>query len=68
MVELFEDMHNYYKSQVTNYKEFYPKNKPDEALESTILMLRMIFKNQIYRESHPDLPLSFRGEIKGAVR
>ncbi|KAJ3328963.1 hypothetical protein HDU76_008921 [Blyttiomyces sp. JEL0837] len=67
LVELLEEMNSYYTTQVTKYKEFFPKNKPDEALESTILMLRMIFKNPIYRESHPHLPQSFRGEIRSIM-
>ncbi|KAI9310043.1 hypothetical protein DFJ73DRAFT_771599 [Zopfochytrium polystomum] len=64
LVDLLEEMHLYYKTQVTKYKEFYQKNKPDEALESTILMLRMIFKNPVYRETHPNLPGSFRKEFR----
>ncbi|KAJ3164758.1 hypothetical protein HK101_000371 [Irineochytrium annulatum] len=67
LVELLEEMQHYYRTQVTKYKEFYPKNKPEEALESTILMLRMIHKNPIYREIHQDLPQSFRIEIKGIM-
>jgi hypothetical protein len=64
LAELLEDMYAYYKTQITNYKEVYEKNKPDEALENTILLLRMISKNTVFRESHPDLPTSFRSEIR----
>ncbi|KAJ3061290.1 hypothetical protein HK102_009166, partial [Quaeritorhiza haematococci] len=64
LVELLEQMYSYYRTQVTKYKEFYPKNQPRGALETTILMLRMIHKNPIYRESHPKLPESFREELR----
>ncbi|KAJ3289940.1 hypothetical protein HDU79_003651 [Rhizoclosmatium sp. JEL0117] len=64
LIDTLEEMHSHYKTQVSNYKEYYPKNKPDEALESTILLLRMIFKSPVFREVHPELPKSFRTEIK----
>ncbi|KAI8843746.1 hypothetical protein BC829DRAFT_363978 [Chytridium lagenaria] len=64
LVQVLEEMQTYYRQQVSHYQEFYAKNKPDEALESTVLMLRMIHKNPIYREIHPDLPTSFRVEIE----
>lgn len=67
LVDLLDQMHSYYRTQVTNYKEFYPKNMPRGALETTILMLRMIHKNPIYRDSHPTLPESFRDELKGIM-
>ncbi|KAJ3193561.1 hypothetical protein HDU67_005064, partial [Dinochytrium kinnereticum] len=35
LVELLEEMQTYYRQQVSHYQEFYAKNKPDEALEST---------------------------------
>ncbi|KAI9206279.1 uncharacterized protein BJ171DRAFT_579788 [Polychytrium aggregatum] len=65
--QLLEDMHSYYLTQITKYKEFYPKNQPRGALETTILMLRMIHKNAIYRELHPGLPESFRDELRGIM-
>ena len=52
---------------MTKYKEFYPKNMPRGALETTILMLRMIHKNPIYRDAHPEVPESFREELKGVM-
>ncbi|KAJ3063359.1 hypothetical protein HDU98_000827 [Podochytrium sp. JEL0797] len=64
LIDTLEEMHSHYKTQVSNYKEYYPKNKPDEALESTILLLRMIFKSPVFREVHTELPKSFRVEIK----
>ncbi|TPX33011.1 hypothetical protein SmJEL517_g04041 [Synchytrium microbalum] len=64
LVELLDDMHLYYKQQVSNYKDHFPKNTPRRALETTILMLRMIHKNTTFRESHPDLPESFREELR----
>ncbi|TPX74857.1 hypothetical protein CcCBS67573_g03877 [Chytriomyces confervae] len=67
LVDTLEEMHAHYKIQVSNYREYYPKNKPDEALESTILLLRMIFKSPVYRQAHPNLPTSFRTEIKSVM-
>ena len=60
-------MREYYQSQVTNYKEFYPKNKPSGALETTVLMLRMIHKNSIYREDNLALPDSFREILRSLM-
>lgn len=60
-------MHEYYKTQVTKYREFYPKNLPKGALNTTILMLRMISKNPIFQEAHTELPGSFREELKGVM-
>jgi hypothetical protein len=58
-------MYDYYEKQVSNYKEFYAKNKPDMALENTILMWRMVFKSKVYREYHPGLLESFKDHIAG---
>ncbi|KAJ3347766.1 hypothetical protein HDU83_001818, partial [Entophlyctis luteolus] len=63
LLDILEEMNSHYRTQISNYKEYYPKNKPDEALESTILLLRMVFKNPIYREAHPNLPDNFEPEI-----
>ncbi|RKO92860.1 hypothetical protein BDK51DRAFT_52625 [Blyttiomyces helicus] len=49
LAELLEGMHSHYRTQVTMYKEFYPKNTPRGALETTIFMLRMIFKNRLFK-------------------
>jgi hypothetical protein len=64
LVDLLDDMYAHYRSQVTKYKHFYPKNKPRGALETTILMWRMIHKNPIYREAHPELNDSFTQQMK----
>lgn len=57
-------MYDYAKSQIAKYKEFYPKNKPDGGLATTIYMMRMIHKNPIFTEAYPDLPVSFKEVIK----
>ncbi|TPX67091.1 hypothetical protein SpCBS45565_g03990 [Spizellomyces sp. 'palustris'] len=67
VLELLADMDEYYRTQITKYKEFFPENKPKQALATTILMLRMIFKNPLYRQSHPDKPESFRDELRGML-
>ena len=60
-------MYAYYASQVSRYKEFYPKNHPPGALETTIVMLRMIYKNKLYKEENPELPESFREYLKNLM-
>ncbi|KAJ3277587.1 hypothetical protein HK104_003178, partial [Borealophlyctis nickersoniae] len=67
LIDLLDQMQSYYRTQVTKYKEFYPKNMPRGALETTILMLRMIHKNPIYRDAHPGIPESFRDELKSVM-
>ncbi|KAI9100704.1 hypothetical protein DFS34DRAFT_578825 [Phlyctochytrium arcticum] len=67
VVELLENMDEYYRTQLTKYKEIFPKNKPKMALEATILMLRMIFRNPLYRDIHPEKPESFRDELKALL-
>jgi hypothetical protein len=62
--QLLEDMFDYYRAQITKYREFYPKNQPRGALEATIFMLRIIHKYPLYRELHPQLQDSFREELR----
>ena len=61
---LLEEMQDHHKAHVVKYKEFFPKNKPNGSLETTILILRMIHRFPIYREAHPNLHESFREELK----
>ena len=51
-----------------SYKDFYPKNTPPAALETTILMLRMIHKNPVFKECHSELPESFREDFRGHMQ
>lgn len=67
LIDLLDNMHSYYTTQVSNYKEFYPKNRPSGALETTLLMLRMIHKNQLFRDNHPDEPESFREALRAIM-
>ncbi|KAJ3151671.1 hypothetical protein HK101_001872, partial [Irineochytrium annulatum] len=67
LIELSEQMVSYSRAQVVKYKEFYPKNKPPAALESTVLMWRMVSKSEIYKKVHPELPASFKEQIKGIL-
>ncbi|KAJ3123539.1 hypothetical protein HK098_001842 [Nowakowskiella sp. JEL0407] len=67
LLELFEEMKQHYTKQVTRYRDFFPKNTPPHALETTLIMLRMISKSKIYKESNPNLPLSFRDEMKNTM-
>ncbi|KAI8617093.1 hypothetical protein BC830DRAFT_1115283 [Chytriomyces sp. MP71] len=61
--DLSDHMHEYYRTQILKYKEFFPKNRPEGALANTILMWRMVFKSSVYRENHPDAPVSFKEQI-----
>ncbi|KAI8621915.1 hypothetical protein BC830DRAFT_1163383 [Chytriomyces sp. MP71] len=65
--DLSDQMHDYYRTQVIKYKEFFPMNRPNGALESTILMWRMVFKSAIYRENHPNAPASFKDQMKDII-
>ncbi|KAJ3127793.1 hypothetical protein HK098_005792 [Nowakowskiella sp. JEL0407] len=82
LLELLKQMHSYYTSQVTNYKDFYPYRTQSstnnqstvsspanqtayiDALKTTLFMLRMINKEPIYRKAFPDIPDSFRDELR----
>ncbi|KAI9009533.1 hypothetical protein BC832DRAFT_590887 [Gaertneriomyces semiglobifer] len=64
LVELFSEMDDYYRTQIVKYREVFPKNQPKRALETTILLLRMIFKNPIFREARRTLPESFREHLR----
>ncbi|KAJ3408968.1 hypothetical protein HDV05_004660 [Chytridiales sp. JEL 0842] len=67
LTDLLEDVYGYYKVQVGNYKDAYPKNRPEEGLENTVLLLRMVSKNELFRAVHPELGKSFRAEIKAIM-
>jgi hypothetical protein len=60
-------MHTYYKAQISKYKEFYPKNKPEGALDNTLLVWRMVYKHSTFREAHPELPESFKEYMKSVM-
>ncbi|KAJ3136796.1 hypothetical protein HDU90_002361 [Geranomyces variabilis] len=67
LITLLSEMDQYYRTQISKYKEFFPKNTPKDALETTIMMLRMICKVQVYREANPKLPESFREEFRSLL-
>ncbi|KAJ1565855.1 hypothetical protein HK096_008593 [Nowakowskiella sp. JEL0078] len=80
LIEILSKMQSYFTSQVTSYKDFYPYRLPEsktnyndvtppgssnlEALKTTVFMLRMINKEPIYRQAYPDIPRSFREELR----
>jgi hypothetical protein len=57
-------MRDHNRTRVTKYKEFYPKNRPEGTLEATILILRMIHRFPLYKQAHPQLPDSFRDDLR----
>ncbi|KAJ3234567.1 hypothetical protein HDU78_005744, partial [Chytriomyces hyalinus] len=65
--DLSDQMHDYYKTQILKYKEFFPKNRPNGALERTIFLWRLVHKSSVYRENHPDSPTSFQEQIKDVL-
>ncbi|KAI8903699.1 hypothetical protein DFJ77DRAFT_429222 [Powellomyces hirtus] len=67
LVNLLSQMDTYYRTQISKYKEFFPKNTPKDALETTIMMLRMICKEAVYREAKSDLQPSFRDEFRSLL-
>ncbi|KAJ3385856.1 hypothetical protein HDU84_001985 [Entophlyctis sp. JEL0112] len=66
--DLSDQMCEYFRLQVVKYKEFFPKNRPPGALENTILLWRMVFKSEVYRESHPEQPAAFTPFINEIIR
>ncbi|KAI8819033.1 uncharacterized protein EV422DRAFT_498416 [Fimicolochytrium jonesii] len=66
LVTLLNEMEAYYRTQIQKYRDFFPKNTPKDALETTIMMLRMIVKHPVFRESprNPPLTNSFQDYIK----
>ena len=64
IVDVFETMKENCNNRVTKYKELFPENQPPQALEKTILVLRMIHRFAAYKEAHPELPASFRDELR----
>ncbi|OUM69158.1 hypothetical protein PIROE2DRAFT_57650 [Piromyces sp. E2] len=67
LIDLLDQMEAFHAKQVCHYREYFPKAQPEGALQNAILLWRMIFKNRIFREQHPDLPESFREEIRRKV-
>ncbi|KAI8904792.1 hypothetical protein EDD86DRAFT_212795 [Gorgonomyces haynaldii] len=67
LLTILEDMRDHLRTQVTKYRECYPKNKPPNALDSSILLLRMIHRFPIFKQAHPELPDSFRDELRNAL-
>ncbi|KAJ8328778.1 hypothetical protein QVD99_004525 [Batrachochytrium dendrobatidis] len=63
-VGLLQDLQDHFQTQVTKYKEFFPKNRPARALETSILILRMIQKSPLFRQAHPEMHASFREELR----
>eukprot|EP00842_Homolaphlyctis_polyrhiza_P003720 jgi/Hompol1/4349/HPOL_007115-RA len=57
-------MQRHFRVQVTKYKEYFIKNKPPGALETSVLILRMIQKSPSFRRAHPDIHESFREELR----
>ncbi|ORX51376.1 hypothetical protein BCR36DRAFT_40220 [Piromyces finnis] len=67
MIDLFEKMVAYHSRQVCHYREYFPKGEPNGVLASAIYLWRAIFKSKVYRDNHPELPISFREEIRTQI-
>lgn len=65
--DVLNKMYTHFKDQLCKYKEFFPKNQPKGALETTVLIMRMIYKNKIFIDNHSELPPSFRDELKNLL-
>lgn len=63
-IELLERMKEVCSKRVIKYKELFPKNHPRGALESTILVLRMIHRFPTFRDRHPTIQESHRDELR----
>jgi hypothetical protein len=64
LLHVLDEMHAYNRMRIVKYKEIYPKNHPKGMLEQTVLILRMIHRFPLYKEAHPDLPESFRDDLR----
>ncbi|RKO97121.1 hypothetical protein CAUPRSCDRAFT_6993 [Caulochytrium protostelioides] len=64
LLELLDEMYNYYVQQITKYKEFYPKNQPKNALDATLVGIRMIHRTGTYRANRPALAPSLSSELR----
>jgi len=64
LIDLLEEMITYHSRQVCHYREYFPKGQPEGVLNNAIYLWRIIFKSKIYRDNHPELPISFREEIR----
>ena len=60
-------MYAHFESQVTKYKDYFPKNRPSGALDNTILMLRLIYRNQVYVAAHPNREKSFTQHLRNLM-
>ncbi|KAI8621087.1 hypothetical protein BC830DRAFT_326909 [Chytriomyces sp. MP71] len=63
--DVLGDIYKYYKAQLADYVSTFKERLPD--LETTLLLLRMVSKNIVFRDFRPDVPASFRAELKGVL-
>ena len=63
-LNLMRRIRNFCTDQVTRYKDAFPQNTPKDALENTIFVLRVIHRFPGFRDKYPDMPESFRDELK----
>ncbi|KAI8813334.1 hypothetical protein BJ742DRAFT_672735, partial [Cladochytrium replicatum] len=70
VVQLLERIHLAYVRNLQTYRDFYPRNHPRGAVETAILILRLIHKNMLFREesvvgrAEPD---SFRTALRNIM-
>ncbi|KAI8803617.1 hypothetical protein BJ742DRAFT_682975 [Cladochytrium replicatum] len=70
VVQLLERIHLAYVRNLQTYRDFYPRNQPRGAVETAILILRLIHKNTLFREesgvgrAEPD---SFRTALRNIM-
>jgi hypothetical protein len=64
---LLDVIYNHLEMQLKKYNDYFPKNQPAEALTNTILLMRLIFKNQIFIANHSNFNSSFTLHLKGLV-
>lgn len=64
---LLDNIYNHLEIQLKKYNDYFPKNQPANALTNTILMMRLIFKNDIFIANHPKFSSSFTAHLKSIV-
>jgi hypothetical protein len=62
-------MYEHLENQVAKYKEYFAKNTPDGMLDKTILMLRLINRNEMYAKKASKRPTNgFTNYLKSLIK
>jgi hypothetical protein len=69
LLSAYDQLSTHLMLQVTHYKKYFTNALPVGSIETSLLMLRMIYKNSIYQQAHPKETMgSFRDMLVGAMK